>query len=153
MVDHKNHLPLRSFFPYKNLLHYFSPNSLFAVPSGPPTRVAVSALSSTSISVSWDLPLRQDRNGDITGYVINVTNLDSGVIQQFTAAMATNITISNLRPFTIYVTTVSAQTAVGMGPFSSVSSVQTLEDGRLKLHSQKMLSCKLFLFHHIFNKN
>ena len=104
--------------------------SSFAVPSSPPTRVAVSALSSTSIVISWDLPPPEGRNGDIIGYIINVTNLDSGVIQQITAAAVTNITIPNLRPFTIYVATVSARTAVGMGPFSNVRSVQTLEDGR-----------------------
>jgi hypothetical protein len=90
-------------------------------------------LSSTSIAITWDLPPTENRNGDITGYIINVTNLDSGVIQQLTTAVVTNITVPNLTPFTVYVVTVSALTAVGMGPFSNVRSVQTPEDGRLSV--------------------
>lgn len=87
-------------------------------------------LSSTSISLSWDLPLVGERNGEITGYVIDITDLDSGETQRSTiGGMDFIITISDLRPFTIYVATIAATTDVGMGPFSSVVSVQTVEDG------------------------
>ena len=99
-------------------------------PSGPPTRITSAALSSNAIFLSWNRPHFEDRNGDITGYVINVTNLDNGVIQQFITAMVSNFTVSNLRPFTVYVATISARTAIGMGPFSGVVSIQTLEDGK-----------------------
>ena len=75
----------------------------------------------------------EERNGIITGYTINVTNLDNGTVEQFTTTVVSNFTISNLRPFTTYVATISARTAIGMGPFSNVLSVQTLEDGKMKL--------------------
>ena len=99
------------------------------VPSGPPTRVSSTALTPNSILLSWALPLPEERNGDITGYIINVTNLVTGVIQQFTTAVVSNFTVPSLRPFTVYVTTIAARTAVGMGPFSGVVSIQTLETG------------------------
>ena len=101
------------------------------VPSGPPTKVTSTALTSDSILLSWAAPLLPERNGDITGYIINVTNLDSGATQQFTTSTPANFTVPNLRPFTVYVVTISARTAVGMGPFSGVVSVQTLEDGKM----------------------
>ena len=90
-----------------------------------------SALSSSSISLRWSLPLPPERTGDITGYIINITNLDTGMVQQHTTAAVLSLTVPSLRPFTVYVVTVSARTAVGMGPFSNVFSVQTLEDGEL----------------------
>ena len=87
-------------------------------------------LSSTSISLTWALPLLGERNGEITGFVLNITNLDSEETQQrTTSGMDFAIVITELRPFTIYMATIAATTAVGMGPFSSVVSVQTIEDG------------------------
>ena len=100
-----------------------------AAPSGPPTGVSSTTLSSSSIILRWALPRFEDRNGDITGFIINVTNLDSGLTHQFTTALVYNYTLSNLRPFTVYVATIAARTAVGMGPFSVVVSSQTFEDG------------------------
>lgn len=87
------------------------------------------ALSSTSIFLSWDPPLPGERNGDITGYVINVTDLNTGETQQFLTSLASNRTFDNLGPFTVYLATISARTAVGVGPFSGISNVRTLEDG------------------------
>lgn len=91
---------------------------------------AANASSSTAISLRWGPPLPEYRNGDIIGYVVNITNLDNGNVQQLVTAMVSNMTVSNLMPFTIYVVTISARTAIGMGPFSSVVSVQTIEDGK-----------------------
>ena len=48
-------------------------NSLFVAPSGPPTDVNVTALSSTSLLVTWQPPELLERNGIITAYQIHVT--------------------------------------------------------------------------------
>ncbi len=87
------------------------------------------ASGSSSITLSWRPPSAGERNGDIVGYIINVTNLDSGLVQQFNTPLVPTFVVPNLDPFTVYVSTVSALTAVGMGPFSGVVSSQTLEDG------------------------
>ena len=110
------------------VIHNNNPFSISA-PRGPPTSITATALSPTSILLNWNLPLPEDRNGDITGYVINVTNLDNGTVLQFTTVLVSNFTLSTLKPFTVYISTISARTAVGVGPFSGVISVQTLEDG------------------------
>ena len=46
---------------------------LFVAPSGPPTDVNVTALSSTSLLVIWQPPEPFERNGIITAYQIHVT--------------------------------------------------------------------------------
>ena len=87
-------------------------------------------MSALSIEITWQVPLLPDQNGVITGYVINVTSLDTGVTQQFTS-VTTTLQVPGLTPFTNYVCIVAARTAVGVGPFSTVITVQTLEAGEL----------------------
>ena len=103
----------------------------FIVPSGPPTNAISTSLTSSSILLSWALPLQSQRNGAITGYVINITNLDTEMTQQHITGLVSNLTITDLSPFTVYVATIAARTAVGVGPFSGVFSSQTLGDGTI----------------------
>ena len=98
------------------------------VPSGPPQSLTANALSALSIEITWQPPPLPDQNGVITGYVINVTSLDTSLSQQFTSN-STTLQIPNLTPFTNYVCIVAARTAIGVGPFSTVVNVQTLEAG------------------------
>ena len=86
-------------------------------------------LSSTSFILNWEQPLQEERSGDIVGYTINVTNLNTELIQQFLVGLISNYTVSNLKPFTIYVSTISARTSIGLGPYSALVYVTTLEDG------------------------
>jgi len=86
-------------------------------------------VSPTSFILNWEKPLENERNGDIIGYIINVTNLDTEQVQQVMIGLISNYTFSNWKPFTIYESTVSAQTSVGFGSFSSSVYVTTLEDG------------------------
>lgn len=99
------------------------------VPTASPQSPAASALSSQSIQLSWlSLPL-PDQNGVITGYVINITSLDTGVIQQLFST-SNSLQVSSLDPFTVYSCIIAARTAIGPGPFTRVLPVQTLEDGK-----------------------
>ena len=77
----------------------------------------------------WDPPVRQHRNGIITGYFINITTLITREVSQvFTSD--SNYTVTFLQPFTAYNLIVAASTAAGIGPFSTVSTIQTLEHGK-----------------------
>ena len=77
----------------------------------------------------WDPPVRQHRNGIITGYVINITTLATREnVQVFT--LDSNYTVNFLEPFTVYDLIVAASTSAGIGPFSTVMTIQTLEDGK-----------------------
>ena len=102
---------------------------LCTVPSGPPQSPSVSSVNSRSIGITWQPPPLPDRNGVITGYVINITSLDTGTRTQLTST-TTALTIPNLAPYTSYVCIIAARTAVGLGPFSTVVTVRTLEAGR-----------------------
>lgn len=74
-------------------------------------------------------PLLEEQNGNITGYEIELTNLDSADVKIFETT-ATTFLIESLRPHTVYSVTVAARTAVGIGPFSEAAVFQTKEDGK-----------------------
>ena len=86
------------------------------------------AQSSDSIILVWEPPSPEDQNGLIVGYTINVTDLETGERYQHLST-STNITIGSLTPFTTYICIIAARTNIGIGPFSTVVTVQTLEDG------------------------
>ena len=78
----------------------------------------------------WDLLLADEQNGLITGYIVNVTEANSGeIIQLFSPT--TMLVINILKPFTTYYFIIAASTVVGHGPFSMVVTVQMPEDGML----------------------
>lgn len=85
-------------------------------------------MSSQSIQINWQPVPLPNQNGVITGYVINITSLDTGVSQQLFSTVNT-LQVSNLSPFTVYSCIVAARTAIGLGPFTRIVNVQTLEDG------------------------
>ena len=96
----------------------------------PPENLMVEATTSESITLSWSPPDMQSRNGIITGYLINVTEIETGETFQVSSA-TTNLVIQSLRPFTTYVCVIAAETSAGTGPFSISLTVRTNEAGRL----------------------
>ena len=99
------------------------------VPSSPPQSVMVTSVNPSSLRVSWQPPPEIDRNGVITGYVIEYTR--SGINNTVTATSGTTDTISALIPFVEYSVTVAAMTINGTGPYSNPPVLGTSgEDGR-----------------------
>ena len=80
------------------------------------------------IVLAWELPLPEDRNGVITGYIVDINSLDSEEMLQLMST-SNSITVSSLSPFTVYICTIAATTSVGSGPSSEAVVVQTLEEG------------------------
>ena len=72
----------------------------------------------------------QSHNGMITGYLINVTAIGTGETFQVSSA-TTNLVIPSLRPFTMYMCVIAAETSAGTGPFSISITVKTSESGTL----------------------
>ena len=74
-----------------------------------------------------------EQNGVITSYTINITETGSGNTIQRTVSSSqdASITVESLLPFTTYSCSIAASTAVGMGPFSILVTLNTPEDGRL----------------------
>ena len=100
------------------------------VPTSYPQNFVAVASSSRSATVTWDPPPIPQQNGIIILYTINVTVADSGEMFQLTST-TTSLTVSTLQPFTTYFCIIAASTSVGMGPFSTVVTFQTPEDGML----------------------
>ena len=74
----------------------------------------------------WEPP--EDPNGYIREYRVNVTEVETGRMFQL-ITNTTGITIGSLHPYYTYNCTVSAVT-IGPGPFSTVITVRTAEDGK-----------------------
>ena len=102
------------------------------VPSSPPQSVMVESHNPASLMVSWQLPVRRDRNGDITGYMINYTRVGSSDMMSVTVTSGTTRTISGLVAYVNYSVVVAAMTVNGTGPFSDPPVVgRSGEDGEL----------------------
>ena len=118
------------------------------VPSSPPSNYTAVALSSRSILLTWDAPPVEGQNGIITGYIVNITKLETGEVStMFTESH--NLTLYSLQPFTTYGFFVSAQTVAGSGPATLFVSVTTHEEGRFIQHNQK--SNKFAVVQHVFS--
>ena len=101
---------------------------IYTAPSYPPSNYTAVALSSRSILLTWNAPPAEGQNGIITGYTINITELETGdVSTMFTESH--NLTLYSLQPFTTYGSLVSAQTVAGRGPATHFLSVTTHEEG------------------------
>ena len=104
-----------------------------AVPTGPPSSVEVQPINSTSIIVHWQQPLDNDRNGIILNYVIEVTSIESASISRYNIELSEELVVGSLQPFAAYGVSVAAENSIGVGPFSPIELVQTLEDGNCLL--------------------
>ena len=90
-------------------------------------------MSSRFISLTWDPPLFEEQNGVITGYIINVTELETEESFELFSG-SENLTADFVRPFSTYIFKIAGQTAVGTGTFSDPITIMTLEDGRNPLY-------------------
>ena len=99
------------------------------VPSGSPQNIIATVISSRSVTVTWS-PLRpEDQNGNITAYFINASVVGSEEMFQLISE-STILEIDTLTPFTTYSILIAASTVVGLGPFSTVLTIQTPQDGK-----------------------
>ena len=120
-------------------VHVLVPIYSLTAPSEMPQNFAVTATNSRSISLVWDPPPEEHRNGIIIGYIINVSAVDPGeMFQLFTTNEST--VVDDLKPFTTYFTAVAAQTNAGVGPFSTTIQADTAESCKyLKLEPFEIL--------------
>ena len=97
------------------------------VPTGPGRNLAASIQSPYSTMLTWDPPLVELQNGVIIGYMIQLSVAETGAVSQVTSpTTSVNITTNAFRTYTCVV---SAQTAVGFGPYGSQTTFLTPEDG------------------------
>ena len=95
-------------------------------PSAAPTSVSVYAMSSTAITVEWEVVPCIEQNGDITGYTVCV--LESGEMERVEDVVGDDVnevTISELTPSTTYSIQVAAVNSEGTGPYSDLIIIDT----------------------------
>ena len=93
----------------------------------PPQTPSATARDSRAIVCSWDPPPFEHQNGRIIEYRINVTEVITGrVFVQ--VSTSTSFVVESLHPDYVYQWRVTAVT-VGEGPYTTVSSIRTPEDG------------------------
>ena len=103
-------------------------NNYYSIaPISPPEEVNVTAVTSTSVSLTWIPPPLLLRNGVIREYKVNLTEVETDRELVFDSS-TTDITISALHPFYTYLCQVSAFT-VDYGPYTESFLFTTLEDG------------------------
>ena len=99
-----------------------------SVPAGYPRNFSAIVNSPRSVSLKWNPVLPEERNGIITGYIINITAVERGEAMQL-QSQSINITV-DVYPYTSYTFIIAATTSVGSGPYSTVITVRTPPEGR-----------------------
>ncbi|KAL1110142.1 hypothetical protein AAG570_008219 [Ranatra chinensis] len=110
------------------------------VPTGAPRDVRVEAKSSTELSVTWDAPSRDLWNGNLLGYYIGYSELDSTTPATVTLSQHMNLKtvevgsqygghtiLDGLAMFTTYAVSVQAFNSRGAGPSSEHAMARTKE--------------------------
>ena len=105
----------------------------FPIVPGEPQNLMIISPVSTSLMVSWEHPLPQDRNGIITDYLIYVQIRDGSknIFMRNTNSNETTFTVENLEEFTEYNISVAAVTSAGEGNENGKVIQRTLNDSEL----------------------
>lgn len=100
------------------------------VPEAPPISISQRNIMSRSVDLSWMAPRRDMQNGVIRYFIIEAYENDTGNNLTYrTLSAQTRYTVSNLHPYYTYSIRVRAVT-VGVGPLSTATNVNTLQDGK-----------------------
>ena len=91
--------------------------------------MTVNATSARSVNLTWGPPNRDQQNGIIRYYLISLQSV-AGTTARNVSSVQWSISISGLRPYTLYNCTVQAET-VGLGPPNSIIQISTPEDGKI----------------------
>ena len=88
-------------------------------------------MSFTRVNLTWSDPPSPQRNGEITGYSVEVCQIDPGGSCRTlpTNGDQTFLVVSSLHPYYVYHWSVAAHTSVDRGPYSNIISFQMPEDG------------------------
>ena len=100
---------------------------LYAAPTHPPIDVQVLEVGTHNVSLMWAPPPEEFQNGVIRTYTINASEVETE--RSFIVHTSDLVyTLLHLHPYYTYNFTVAAVT-VSSGPYSSATTVVTLETG------------------------
>ncbi|NXW67048.1 PTPRD phosphatase, partial [Hirundo rustica] len=98
------------------------------VPSGFPQNLHSESSTSTSVQLTWQMPLLAERNGVITKYTVLYRDINVAYqpVELPVVPADTTMTLSGLKPDTTYDVKVRAHTSKGPGPYSPSVQFRTL---------------------------
>ncbi|NXF90943.1 PTPRD phosphatase, partial [Eubucco bourcierii] len=98
------------------------------VPSGFPQNLHSESSTSTSVQLTWQMPLLAERNGIITKYTVLYRDINVAYqpVELPVVPADTTVTLSGLKPDTTYDVKVRAHTSKGPGPYSPSVQFRTL---------------------------
>ena len=99
-----------------------------AAPSSPPMAVLPQMVTATSLTLTWQPPSFESRNGVIQQYIIQIEEVNSGRMLTATSN-TTDVIIDDLHPFYSYSCRIAAET-IQVGPYTTPILVQLDEDGK-----------------------
>ncbi|KAM7343025.1 neogenin protein frazzled isoform 6-T6 [Cochliomyia hominivorax] len=99
-----------------------------STPSEPPNNVTLEVTSSTSITIHWEPPSEEERNGQITGYKIRYRKFKDAPQVKSTPANIRYYELNGLDRNSEYQVKIAAMTVNGSGPFTEWYRVMTLEN-------------------------
>ncbi|XP_039436858.1 neogenin isoform X2 [Culex pipiens pallens] len=99
-----------------------------STPTEPPSNVTLEATSSTSITVRWQPPPVEDRNGQITGYKIRYRKNKKALQVETTPANVRHWELKGLERLSAYQVKIAAMTVNGSGPFTEWHHIETYEN-------------------------
>ena len=121
--------------------------NLPSAPSAAPTSVSLSAVTSSSITLQWEMVPCIKRNGDITGYSVQYTGGGSTQTMSVSGDSSGGMyVISNLEPSTDYSIEVAAVNGELIGPYSM--AMDQLTAGMLYVSSRCRLHIKALFSTH-----
>lgn len=105
------------------------PNDCFILvltlaPSGPPRKILMKPMNSTSVTISWSPPVPHRRNGIITSYQLCystkklLSNCNSNRNNSYRESEKESMTLKELLPATVYYFRIRAKTIAGAGPYT-----------------------------------
>ncbi|XP_055537203.1 neogenin isoform X3 [Wyeomyia smithii] len=99
-----------------------------SIPSEPPSNVSLEATSSTSVTIRWQPPPVEDRNGQITGYKIRYRKNKKPLQVETTPANVRHWELKGLERLSAYQVKIAAMTVNGSGPFTEWHHIETYEN-------------------------
>jgi len=117
---------------------------LYTAPTETPLNVSVDVETSRNITLSWERPSLEKQNGILTMYHViimetQILYLDNGTTitrmgdnfnRTYNVSEGRVQLVDALHPSYNYTVRIAAATAAGIGPFSDLITVMTLEDGK-----------------------
>ncbi|XP_050092030.1 neogenin isoform X2 [Anopheles aquasalis] len=99
-----------------------------STPSESPANVTLETTSSTSITIRWEPPPVEERNGQITGYKIKYRKNKKALQVETTPANVRYYILKDLEKMSAYQVKIAAMTINGTGPFTEWHHSETYEN-------------------------